>query len=396
MLPVSIEVLEGRTRLGRFVAPLAAALASSYTAGSAMGMLLQLYLRSLGAPHILIAMGTSARSLGSVLGGVVLGRLAGRYPYKPLLMASMALGAGGLAGLILLPPASLAIGAGFARAFAGAGFAAVAMALVSGVSPRRRRGRNLSYITSARSLGLMLGKLAAGALLAWWGFRGSFAALTALPLLGLLALIPLPHTEARREPRRRATLRSLRDWGLLSLFLGALFRQMGTTGFFAFIYVYMADLGIPAGAMGALAALNHAVQVLGMLLFGRMSDRVGRRIVFLGGFGLSVLVPVVFALSRGPGGIAAGFALLGIAFSSLYIGSTAHLGDVVPLERQGEILGLFDSTRALGGMLGPVLSGALAPLLGLRGAFAAMAGVSGIGFLLVLLCCEPRPRGVSR
>ncbi|MGY4707559.1 MFS transporter [Candidatus Bipolaricaulota sp. J31] len=82
--------------------------------------------------------------------------------------------------------------------------------------------------------------------------------------------------------------------------------------------------------------------------------------------------------------------------SALYIGSTAHLGDVVPLERQGEIMGLFDSTRALGGMLGPVIAGSLAPLLGLRGAFAAMAGVSGIGFLLVLLCCEPRPKGVSR
>ncbi|MGY4707560.1 hypothetical protein ACVNPS_07445 [Candidatus Bipolaricaulota sp. J31] len=104
VLPVDSEVLEERARLRRFVAPLVAALTSSYTAGSAMGMLLQLYLRSLGTPHILIALGTSARSLGSVLGGVVLGGLAGRYPHKPLLMASMALGAGGLAGLILLPP----------------------------------------------------------------------------------------------------------------------------------------------------------------------------------------------------------------------------------------------------------------------------------------------------
>jgi MFS family permease len=393
---VDIEVLEKqRTRLGKFVAPLAVALTSSYTAGSAMGMLVQLYLKSLGSPHILIALGTSARSLGSVLGGVILGRLASRYPYKPLLLTSMALGALGLSILIFLPPASLALGAAFARAFAGAGFAAVAMALVSGLSSRRRRGRNLSYITSARSLGLMLGKLAGGGFLAWWGFRGSFVALAALPLLGLLALVPLPGVEAGHGPRKLATLRSLRDWGLLSLFLGALFRQMGTSGFFAFIYVYMADLGIPTGAMGALAALNHALQVLGMLLFGRMSDRVGRRIVFLGGFGLSVLVPLVFALSRGPGGIAAGFALLGIAFSSLYIGSTAHLGDVVPLERQGEILGLFDSTRALGGMFGPVLSGALAPLFGLREAFIAMAAVSGLGFLLVLLR-KPRPRASSR
>lgn len=374
--------------------PVAAALATSYTAGSAMGMLLQLYLRHLGASPVLIALGTSARSLGSVVGGVALGRLADRLPKKGLLLSTMALGTAGLAVLALLPPASLALGAGFLRAFAGAGLAAVAMALISSLSSPGNRGRNLSYVTASRSLGLMLGKLAAGALLGWLGFRGSFSVLALLPVLGLVVLLPLPHAEIVRRRERRAGFRLLVEGGFLPLFAGALLRQMGTSGFFAFVYVFMADLGISPGTMGLLAAINHAVQVLGMLLFGRVSDRTGRRAVFLTGFGLSVLVPLVFAASRDPLGVGAGFALLGVAFSSLYIGSTAHLGDRVPIERQGEILGLFDSSRALGGMLGPVLSGALAGAFGPRGAFLAMAGVSALGFASVLLFC--RPRGASR
>lgn len=384
------EVEERKTRIARHIGPLAMALASSYTAGSAMGMLLQLYLKYLGASHILIAMGTSARSLGSVLGGVVLGRLSDRLPHKILLLFAMGLGAVGIAGLALLPPASLAISAGFARAFAGAGLAAVAMALISSLSSSRNRGRNLSYITASRSAGFMLGKLAAGGLLGWLGFRGSFSALALLPLFGLIILLPLPHAEIKRNPARRAGFRLLLESGFLPLFLGALLRQMGTTGFFAFIYVYMAELGISPGAMGILAALNHAVQVAGMLLFGRISDAIGRRAVFLTGFGLSVLVPLVFAISRDPLGIGLGFALLGIAFSSLYIGSTAHLGDRVPIERQGEILGLFDSSRALGGMFGPLLSGSLAGPFGLKGAFLAMAGVSALGLFSVLFFRGPK------
>ncbi len=388
--PMRTAVEKTKNGIAKQIVPLAMALASSYTAGSAMGMLLQLYLKYLGASHILIGMGTSARSLGSVLGGVVMGRLSDRFPHKFLLLSAMGLGVVGIVGLALLPPASLAIGAGFLRAFAGAGLAAVAMALISSLSSARNRGRNLSYITASRSAGLMFGKLAAGALLGWLGFRGSFSSLALLPLFGLAVLLPLPHAQIERDHTRRAGFRLLLESGFLPLFVGALLRQMGTTGFFAFIYVYMAELGISPGTMGALAALNHAVQVVGMLLFGRISDAIGRRAVFLTGFGLSVLVPLVFAISRDPLGIGLGFALLGIAFSSLYIGSTAHLGDRVPIERQGEILGLFDSSRALGGMFGPLLSGALATPFGLKGAFLAMAGVSALGFASVLFCRGPR------
>ena len=357
-----------------------------------MGMLFQLYLKHIGASAILIALGTSARSLGSVLGGVTLGWLSDRLPRKPLLIFAMGLGVVGIAGLALLPPASAAGGAGFTRSFAGAGLAAVGMALISSLSSQRNRGRNLSYITAARSAGLMAGKLAAGGILGWLGFRGSFSILAAVPLIGLLILLPLPPARpSSPNASRRAGFGLLLDKDLLPLFAGALLRQMGTTGFFAFIYVYMAELGIAPGTMGLLAALNHAIQVAGMLLFGRISDVVGRRVVFLTGFGLSFLVPLVFAAARDPWGIGLGFGLLGVAFSSLYIGSTSYLGDRVSIERQGEIMGLFDSSRALGSMLGPLVSGALAGPVGLRGAFLAMAGVSALGFILVLASSTSQP-----
>jgi len=114
------------------------------------------------------------------------------------------------------------------------------------------------------------------------------------------------------------------------------------------------------------------------------ADRVGRRRVFLLGFAMSTVLPCVLAVARNVPMMALSFVILGIAFSSLYIGSTAHIGDRVPAERLGTMLGLFEMARGLGGLLGPLLAGAIVPLIGFRGMFLTMAGVSGIGFVLVL------------
>ncbi len=357
-----------------------------------MSMLVQLYLKSRGCSTLIIGLSTSALSLGTFLGTLTFGALSDRFPRKPLLVVALLGGMGTMATLALLPPPPGVLAAVFARAAFGTGLGTVAMAIVSGMSRAAQRGRNLSYVSASRSLGLMLGKLGGGFLLAYLGFRGSFAVLAALPLLGLFFVLPLPETGGRRW-RKRASLAMVFRHGLGGLFLGALLRQLGTNGFFSLVYVYMDTLRIPAELMGAVSALNSGLQVLGMLLFGHLADRIGRRKVFLTGFSLSILVPLIFASSRGPGGMALGFLTLGIAFSSLYIGSTAYIGDVIPLERQGEMLGLFESSRALGGLLGPVLAGALARVFGLRGMFLVMAGVIALGFLLVLLCQRVTPSG---
>lgn len=131
-------------------------------------------------------------------------------------------------------------------------------------------------------------------------------------------------------------------------------------------------------------AANHALQVPAMLLFGQLTDRLGRKGVFVLGFGLSAVVPMIFGLASSAWGMAARFFVLGIAFSALYVGSTAHIGDRVPTERQGAMLGLYESSRGLGGVVGPLIAGAIAPVLGFRTMFFVMAGISALGFLLVL------------
>jgi len=184
---------------------------------------------------------------------------------------------------------------------------------------------------------------------------------------------------------RRGSWRLAFSSGLVDLYLSTILRQMAIHGAFSLLPIYMAALGIPPIQMGLVTALNTLTQVGALIGFGRLADRIGRRRIFMLGFALSALTPCVFAFARHAAGMAAGYGILGLSFSSLYIGSAAHIGDRVPEERQGAMLGLYETSRGIGGLVGPLLAGAITPVLGYTGMFFTMAGIAGVGFLVMFI-----------
>ena len=172
---------------------------------------------------------------------------------------------------------------------------------------------------------------------------------------------------------------------MVDLFVATMLRQMSTFGTFALLYVYMDSIGISPSVMGAIGATNTATQVLALLAFGWLADRVGRRPIFMLGFSLSILTPLAFVFFANVAGMVAGYVTLGLSFSSMYVGATAHIGDRVPHERHGQMMGLYDSSRGLGGLFGPVLAGVTVPLIGFRGMFLVMAGIAALGLLVMLV-----------
>jgi MFS family permease len=372
------------------VLPLSIASALAMAATGGMRLLVQLFLDSIGATSLVIGLVGSLDALGMLAGSFAWGAMSDRLRRRPLLLAAM----GGLAltcaVFVFLPPSSVALPASLLQAFARTGFAAMGMAMISAVSIAGRRGRNLSYLTSASALGFALGGGIMGFVLDAVGFRWSFLVATMLPALGLVSLLFLPHEPPMLPSERQTAWRMALRAGLAPLYVGTMLRQMAIHGTFALIFVYMAAEGIPAGLMGVVAAANMATQTLAMMLFGRLADRIGRRRVFVLGFALSAVVPCVFALADAAWSMALGFVLLGLSFSSLYMGSTAHIGDRIPEARQGTMLGLFESVRGMGGIVGPILAGAIRPAIGFEGMFLVMAAIAALG-LIVILVRKGRP-----
>ncbi len=363
---------------------LAAIVALCFTADSALRQPAQLYLKELGATPIVIGLATTLVLCGMLLASYVWGKLCDRYSKKALLFIMLSGGTVAVGVLALLLPASGVLLAILLRALLIMGVAPVSMAYASRKSSRSKRGRSLSYINSARSLGMTLGRMLVGFSLAAFGFRWTFLSLAILPFVGLLLLFRLPGEEGVREQAATASQRRRPHKGLIGLCIGGGLREMGISGSLSLVYVHMVSLEIPASVMGVVSSLAPGVSILAMLVFGRMSDRVGRRRVFLWGFALSPLPPLLFALAHDVWTMIAGYLALGMTFAAFYTGCTAYIGDVSSEGKHGTMLGLFEAIRAMGGILGPIMAGLATTGLGFYGMFIAMAAIVSCGFLLVL------------
>ena len=49
------------------------------------------------------------------------------------------------------------------------------------------------------------------------------------------------------------------------------------------------------------------------------------------------------------------------------------------------MMGLYESSRGLGGLFGPLIAGATVPVIGFAGMFFVMAGIAGIGLAVMLV-----------
>ncbi|MFC2105094.1 MFS transporter [Candidatus Bipolaricaulota bacterium] len=348
------------------------------------GLVVQLYLKSLDTPLFLISLTTSLHGVGMLIGAWLWGTVSDHVKRRRLL-AFLTLGmSASIGALVFLPSIGVVLAVSVLRSLMFAGTGVVAIAVISASSLAERRGKNLSYISSARSMGFATGSIVAGLALAAVGYRATFALFAFLPILAFAATWFLPSENPVVHKDRIGAWKAIFSSGLSDLYLATALRQMAIFGTFSLLYVYMESVGIPIHLMGIIAASNTVTQVLAMLFFGWLADRMGRRRIFMLGFFLSILTPLFLVLAVNIVGMIAAYVTLGLSFSALYVGSTAHIGDRVPAHRHGQMLGLYESSRGLGGLFGPVISGAITPLIGFKGLFLVMAGIATLGFLVML------------
>lgn len=166
----------------------------------------------------------------------------------------------------------------------------------------------------------------------------------------------------------------------------------GLTMVVPFLPFHLADLGLTPGQRQlwtGVALVAPAVTLAAASpWWGRLGDRVGRRpmvVRALVGIGGSLFVmaaagsPVVFVLGR----------LLQGGFGGVTDASAALVGAAAEPGRRGRILGRLESAHAAGALVGPVLAGELAALVGFRGLFAG-AGVASVLTALLAVLVLPR------
>ncbi|MDZ7701666.1 MAG: MFS transporter [Halobacteriales archaeon] len=290
---------------------------------------------------------------------------------------------------IWLSIAMVAVYAAFA-----AGFLPVLLTIVSEHGGATNRGRAIGNFNSAKSVGATGARFLVGVLLALLTSAGFFFVMAIGSLVATIAVVFVddPTADGRPLPTLRTLLGEVRRRlipvgdgrtaltanGLHWLYLAHGFRNMTISGLMSLLPVYLiVVVGTSATEMGLLLGLGSALQILFMSAFGRVVDARGRKSFVVYGMVGSGAFALFAAGATLPGGllfreiiVGSGFVVRAIAVSAIFAGTYAFIGDVAPIERESELMGMLSTVKGIGGVIGPLLLGAVATIWGYEIAFA--------------------------
>jgi len=118
--------------------------------------------------------------------------------------------------------------------------------------------------------------------------------------------------------------------------------------------------------------------------FGRLADKLGRKIVLIGGLFLFTAGSALAVISRGMWVLLVFRFIQAVGASMIFSTNVAMMAASAEESRRGRIVGLAASANYVGLAAGPVLGGMLSYNFGWRAIFIVTAAVSGIALILAL------------
>ena len=161
--------------------------------------------------------------------------------------------------------------------------------------------------------------------------------------------------------------------------------------------VVVEALGLPEAWSGIALAVFAAGNAATLLIAGRLADRIGRRPPMLVGLAVAAVGTGVLGLVLDPWLFLAVCLVAGLGSGLINPPLNASVADVIgPGGRGGTVLAGFQMASDTGAILGPVLAGALAEIVGYGPAFVLTGAVLVVGWLFWLRAPETLPAATSK
>jgi len=303
--------------------------------------------------------------------------------------------------LVLLGLQHSLVGVGIFWSLALIGFCVLTAALTATISdqvPVNQRGYVSGWISAPQAIGTVL-----GVMLVTIVITGQLAGYTVLAVLLVLLVLPFvlwtPDAVLSKEDREPLGLASLIEgfwisprrypdfgWTLLSRILVNLGNAFGTTMLLYFLQFGLNDKNAEDDLL-VLILIYMAFVVLASLFLGRLSDRLGRRKIFVfTASALQAIAALLLALvpDLGVAMVAAG--LLGLGYGCFLSVDQALATQVLPAaQTRGKDLGIMNIATAVPQAIAPLLGAFIvAVLVGFQGLFILAAVTTILGALAVL------------
>jgi DHA1 family multidrug resistance protein-like MFS transporter len=335
-----------------------------------------LFARSLGADTVQVGMINSSFLLMAGLLSLPFGILSDRVGRKVLLLSGLLISActSFLLYFCSSPPQMICI-----YLFFGMGLAAfnpTMMSYVADISPPTHLGRAYGLYTMSLYGGMTMGPAVGGFLCHAHGFRavflisGVFIFLTVWPMLFFLPRSRHDHSN-KPEPEALSPSGALfRNRPLLGCWLATLGSCFGYGMFMTFVPLYANNLGMNAGQIGLVFAIQALSNAISRIPLGYLSDKVANRgrLAILG-FMIFVASLAGFGISGNLTQFAVCSAILGFGMGVIFTPLGALISEVVPRETRGLAMGGYNTCIYLGMMLSSGVMGLVIRLIGFEKSF---------------------------
>jgi DHA1 family tetracycline resistance protein-like MFS transporter len=197
---------------------------------------------------------------------------------------------------------------------------------------------------------------------------------------------------ASRPPK---SLKDARSKSTLAILFGVIIIDLIGVGIVLPILPYYADMfGASGTVLGLLLATHAAMQFLFSPVWGKLSDRIGRRPVMLITIAGTALSLYLLGMAQSLAWLFVARALSGFFSANISV-AVAYLTDVTDESERTHWMGMIGASFSVGFILGPALGGLLAPY-GLGVPMYTAAGMAAINFLYAVFALrEPEERANS-
>jgi len=257
-------------------------------------------------------------------------------------------------------------------------------AIVADLSTDENRGRNFGLLRTMDNLGAVYGILTSIILFGYlrWSYMSLFLLASFPSLISVLLILLFIRDRKTKEIYKGLSLKDLTFNYKLFLLLSAIF-ALGAFSY-SFLLVFAEKSGFAPSFVPVLYLVFTAVTSLTALSFGKLADRLGRRLVLILAYLLWGLMCVGFIYTNDYLGINLLFVLYGLHRRAIEPVQRTFVSELSPVEHRASLLGAFQMTVGLCALPASLIAGLLWDTFGKQAPFYFSLGLSSLTIILML------------